>query len=53
MIRVVPPAALMKPTPEPACDPGTNGELLNCLWDTRAALKRANADKAAILKAVQ
>lgn len=53
MIRVTPPALLMEATPEPVCAPATNAAMLGCVLDYRAALRRANADKAAIKKAVR
>lgn len=43
-----PPAALLAPTPEPACDPAVNQDLADCYLNTRKALRRANADKAAL-----
>lgn len=42
----------MEPTPEPVCAPETNGGLLGCALDYRDALRRANADKAAIKASV-
>jgi len=44
---------LMEPTPEPACSPATNADLLDCALDYRDALRRANADKAAIKAAIK
>lgn len=52
LVRVAPPAHLMEPTPEPACSPATNADLLDCALDYRDALRRANADKAAIKASV-
>ncbi len=43
-----PPAALMEPTPEPACDPAVNQDLADCYVNTRKALRKANEDKAAL-----
>ena len=48
LVRVAPPAHLMEPTPEPVCAPVTNRDLMDCALDYRDALRRANADKAAI-----
>lgn len=53
VIHIVPPAALMEPTPEPQCGHETNGDLADCYDATRAALRSANADKAAIAQAVK
>jgi len=53
VIRVTPPAFLMDATPEPFCDPATNSDLWECFTATRSALRKANADKAAIREAVQ
>lgn len=51
--RVAPPAHLMEPTPVPDCSAArTNEDLLDCVLDTREALKRANADKTAIKQSV-
>ena len=38
---------LLLPTPVPVCDPETNGDLLECLIQTRQALGSCNADKSA------
>lgn len=45
---VTPPALLMQATPEPQCNATTNGELLDCYFSARDALRAANADKAAM-----
>lgn len=51
--RVTPPVHLMDVTPVPDCsDARTNEDLLDCVLDTREALDRANADKAAIKQSV-
>jgi hypothetical protein len=43
----------MEPTPVPDCSAArTNEDLLDCVLDTREALKRANADKTAIKQSV-
>jgi len=52
VVHVSPAPHLMEPTQEPACAPATNGDLLNCVLDYRDALRRANADKAAIKASV-
>lgn len=51
-VYVTPPAVLMAETPEPACNATTNGGLLDCWADSRAALRKANADKAAMREVV-
>ena len=38
----------MQSVHEPYCAIKTNGDLVDCLITTRAALKKANADKAAL-----
>jgi hypothetical protein len=49
LVRVTPPEHLMAPTPVPDCSNArTNEDLLQCIMDHREALRRANADKAAI-----
>ena len=52
VLRVSPAPHLMEPTPEPSCAPDTNADLLDCALDYRDALRRANADKAAIKASV-
>lgn len=52
VLRVSPAPHLMEPTPEPVCAPDTNADLLDCALDYRDALRRANADKAAIKASV-
>jgi hypothetical protein len=48
IVRVVPPAHLMEPTPEPDCSNATdNAGLFQCAQDRLEALRRSNADKAA------
>jgi hypothetical protein len=47
-VPLQPPAALMEPTPEPACDPAVNQDLADCYVNTRKALRKANEDKAAL-----
>lgn len=42
------PASLTAPTPEPVCDWSTNGGVEDCADARLDALRRANADKAAI-----
>lgn len=44
-----PTAHLLLPTPLPYCDPETNGDLLECLIQTRQALDSCNADKSAAI----
>lgn len=47
--RLVPPAVLLEPTPEPDCLPyETNGDLKQCSDDRLEALRKSNRDKAAI-----
>lgn len=50
VIRPVPPALLLLPTPEPLCrnSAATNGDLLRCYGEYQDALRAANADKAAL-----
>jgi hypothetical protein len=53
VVRIAPPAHLMEPTPEPDCSQATtNGDLVQCCQDRLEALRRANADKAAIKASV-
>lgn len=52
VVHVSPAPHLMEPTPEPSCAPDTNADLLGCALDYRDALRRANADKAAIKASV-
>ena len=54
IVRIAPPVQLMEPTPEPDCSNATdNGDLLQCAQDRLEALRRANADKAAIAASVE
>ncbi|MBU4192890.1 MAG: hypothetical protein KUA35_09065 [Pseudodesulfovibrio sp.] len=54
VVRVVPPAHLMAPTPLPSCaSASTNGDLLQCAQERLEALQRANADKEAIARTVE
>ena len=53
LVHVAPPAVLVLPTVEPQCNATTNGELAGCFFDMRAALRRANADKAAMREVVE
>ncbi|MDL2226987.1 hypothetical protein LJB86_04955 [Deltaproteobacteria bacterium OttesenSCG-928-M10] len=39
---LAPPAAFMQTVPEPACTIKTNGDLVDCLVETRHALRLAN-----------
>lgn len=49
VVTVMPPSHLTEPTPAPDCSKAlTNSDLVQCLVDYRAALRRCNADKAAI-----
>ncbi len=53
-MRLAPAAHLLELVPVPACDPcETNADLLGHALDLRAALARANADKAAIAAAAR
>ena len=53
IVHIAPPAHLMVETPEPDCSNATdNGDLLQCAQDRLEALRRANADKAAIKASV-
>ena len=53
VVRVKPPSHLMEPTPEPDCSQArTNGDLVQCIVDYRAALRRSNADKVAMAQSV-
>jgi len=54
IIHVRPPRHLLMPTPVPVCDPcEVNEDLLRYAEDLRAALLRANADKAAIRESTE
>ncbi len=53
VVHIAPPAVLMMPTPEPQCNATVNGELAGCIFDMRAALRRAKADKAAMREVVE
>lgn len=54
IVRVTPPAYLTEPTPEPDCSQvTTNGDLFQCAQDRLDALRKANADKAAIKASVE
>ena len=43
-----PPAVYLQSVPEPYCAIKTNGDLVDCLVVTRAALKKSNLDKEAL-----
>ena len=47
-VRLTPPSALLLETPEPRLAEPTNAGLLDYALDLRAALRKANADKAAL-----
>ena len=47
---LAPPAAFMQPVPEPVCRLKTNGDLVNCLVETRASLRLANSHTEALRK---
>lgn len=48
------PTWLLEATPMPVCRPlETNADLLDCTLDTRAALTRCNADKAAAKRSME
>ena len=47
-VRLTPPSALLRETPEPRLTEATNAGLLDYTLDLRAALRKANADKAAL-----
>ena len=40
----------MQPVPEPVCRLKTNGDLVNCLVETRASLRLANSHTEALRK---
>lgn len=46
--RLTPPALLLRETPTPVWRGNTNRDLLNFTLELRAALRNANADKAAL-----
>lgn len=47
-VKLTPPALLMRETATPALHGNTNRDLLNFVLELRAALREANADKAAL-----
>jgi len=48
IFRVMPPDALMQPTPRPVFNGTTNGDMLEHAMDLRHAVDACNADKAAL-----
>ena len=52
VIRILPPALLLEPVPEPEFIGEDNAALLDWALDNRDALRRCNADKEAVLKSV-
>lgn len=46
--RVTPPTPLLRPIPEPQWTGAINGDLVDHIQDLRTALRRCNADKAAL-----